>query len=273
MIYQTFIHLPGVDSRWERRFWEVGVHDWWDFLVLPRLWGLSSKTLSFLKDEIRRHLDHFDDFSYLADLLPAKHHWRLFHPFASRALYLDIETNGLAKERGKVTVIGIFDGQSYQAFVAGHNLQEGLERLAQADFVITFGGSFFDFPFLCYQYPWLARPKVHLDLCPLLRRVGLKGGLKKIEKQLGLSRPEEVDGLDGYQAVKLWRRYQRGDDQALERLILYNQEDVLNLPYLAKIAYRLLKELVLTGQNRTLTVSSEGTFPLRGDHEDQSARF
>ncbi len=265
MIYRTFLLLPGVDQKAERHLWRTGVEDWWDFLAAEDLPGMSSRRLSRLQEELRTFFAFYDDLFFLASRLERKHHWRLFKPFGEKALFLDIETDGLRKDQSQVTVLGVHDGQRYRAFVAGKDLKEGLEFIASRPFWVTFGGSFFDWPFLRTKFPWLPEPVVHLDLCLLLRRLGLKGGLKRIEKQLGLSRPEEVDGLDGYEAVRLWRLYQRGDEKALSKLILYNQKDVENLLFLASFAYQGLWNLALTGERPALTVSSEA-WDRRGDH-------
>ena len=58
--------------------------------------------------------------------------------------------------------------------------------------------------------------------------MGLRGGLKKIEKMLGIVR--ETEGLNGYDAVKLWKKWvEKKDKSALKKLIIYNKEDVVNL--------------------------------------------
>jgi hypothetical protein len=48
--------------------------------------------------------------------------------------------------------------------------------------------------------------------------------------------------------VRLWRTWRQGHSQALERLIAYNREDVLNLQFLAEVAYKGLTHLALTGK-------------------------
>ena len=48
--------------------------------------------------------------------------------------------------------------------------------------------------------------------------------------------PEDVDG---FMAVLLWREYRRGNRAALDTLIRYNLEDVVNLRYLADQVYNL----------------------------------
>ena len=45
--------------------------------------------------------------------------------------------------------------------------------------------------------------------------------------------------MDGYMAVILWERYQRGDRTALDLLLKYNREDVINLEVLMDRAYEL----------------------------------
>jgi uncharacterized protein YprB with RNaseH-like and TPR domain len=54
--------------------------------------------------------------------------------------------------------------------------------------LVTFNGLNFDVPMLYRNFPKLMLDQLHLDLCPTLRRVGLRGGLKRIEQQLGLLR-------------------------------------------------------------------------------------
>jgi hypothetical protein len=78
-----------------------------------------------------------------------------------------------------------------------------------------------------------------------------EGGLKKIEKDLGITRSNEIDGVDGFEAVRLWRKYQRGDKKALKTLISYNNADIINLEPLMERAYEKLKEIALeTGKNQ-----------------------
>ncbi|HZE21251.1 MAG TPA: ribonuclease H-like domain-containing protein, partial [Desulfobaccales bacterium] len=84
----------------------------------------------------------------------------------------------------------------------------------------------------------------------LLARLGFKGGLKKIEPRFGIRRPDEVHGMDGYMAVLLWERYQRGDRGALERLLTYNREDVVNLETLMEAAFQMSREQLWPGPAR-----------------------
>ncbi|MGC8716337.1 MAG: ribonuclease H-like domain-containing protein, partial [Thermoplasmata archaeon] len=80
------------------------------------------------------------------------------------------------------------------------------------------------------------------DLCFLGHRIGFKGGLKLIEKQVGIERENEISGLTGYDAVKLWNRYKSGDINSLITLIRYNRSDVLNLLKLIDIEIKMMKD-------------------------------
>jgi uncharacterized protein YprB with RNaseH-like and TPR domain len=86
---------------------------------------------------------------------------------------------------------------------------------------------------------------LHLDLRFILARLGYRGGLKRIESLFGITRAPEVAGFDGFDAVLLWERFQRGDLTALELLLKYNQEDVLNLEVLMEQAFELGKNELL----------------------------
>ncbi len=72
----------------------------------------------------------------------------------------------------------------------------------------------------------------HIDLRHLLSSLGLKGGLKSCERQLGLTRPG-LEEVDGFVAVLLWHDFRRRNDlQALETLLAYNVQDTVNLEWL-----------------------------------------
>lgn len=61
----------------------------------------------------------------------------------------------------------------------------------------------------------------------------LKGGLKIVEKRLGIKR--KIQDVDGYVAVQLWWDYiNNNDERALRVLFDYNKEDVVNLKVLRR---------------------------------------
>jgi len=210
MLKRTFIHLPGVGPRRETQLWRQGLATWEDFLGARRVRGLSRERLGRLKGELKRSLAHLKDAAYFAGRLQAGEHWRLFSHFRPKTAYLDIETTGSVWPNLAVTVVGLYDGENLRQFVQGYNLEKFPPQVREFDLLVTFNGAQFDLPVLRACFPRLCLPPAHVDLRFFLARLGFTGGLKKIEPRFGIHRPEEVDGLDGYAAVLLWERYQRG---------------------------------------------------------------
>lgn len=148
--------------------------------------------------------------------------------------YLDIETTGLTPSGCEITVIGIHlwnsdDSRFIQ--LIGRDITERsiLEALQGVSILYTYNGSRFDLPFIYSRLGVnLAKVFTHIDLMYHCWRKNLYGGLKSVEKQLGIER--DLEGIDGYEAVKLWWRYVDNFDlDALNTLLQYNKEDVLNL--------------------------------------------
>ncbi len=181
------------------------------------------------------------DYRYFAQTLPSREHWRAAPHFTERMGFLDIETNG-GLGADDITVIGVYDGDESRIYVKGRDLDRFAEDASRFAVWVTFFGGGFDIPLLRRRFPRLPFDQLHIDLCPTLRRLGFKGGLKHIENTLGIQRPPEVEGLGGWDAVRLWRQYRRhGDKDALRLLLAYNREDIENLSLLLAFAYGRLK--------------------------------
>ena len=156
-------------------------------------------------------------------------------------LYLDIETTGLSKEKNKVTVVGAYDGEKVYQLVRGKNLSQSnlKELLDLEEKIVTYNGKRFDIPFLEQNYEIEVNGN-HKDLMYLGWKCGLKGGLKKIEKKIGIGRDSGVCG--GSEAVRLWKKYRKeGEKEALQSLLMYNKEDVVNLVEVEKAIERRLE--------------------------------
>lgn len=151
---------------------------------------------------------------------------------ASRVLFLDVETTGLSRYYDELTLVGWLSDGIYRVYVTGDDPQPLLCALRAASALVTFNGTLFDLAFLKKSFPGLSFPKVHADLRFLARRVGLTGGQKAIEAELGIHVRSGVEDLDGAQAVLLWHRYLRGDVQSLRRLIDYNRCDVVAMRHI-----------------------------------------
>src|SRR5208283_513619 len=181
--------------------------------------------------------------------LPTRETWRLYTEFAHRACFLDIETTGLSADYDKVTTIGSLGGGKLALFVQGVNLDQFPAYIAQFPLLVTFNGSQFDVPFLRAHFPQARLDHAHIDLRFVFHRLGYRGGLKEVERNLGLHRDQAIQGVDGFEAVRLWHRWRRGDRAALMKLAFYNLTDVVNLVELVQIAVRLKYErLSLPGE-------------------------
>ena len=229
MLRRSFIHVPGVGERRERRLWESGYEDWEAFLRdhPPGAW----------RDLIADWLEP----ERAARGLPRREAWRLAGEFPGRTAYLDIETEGLG-EGDAVTCVGIYDGVEVEAYVGGRNISQLPRALRRFDLLVTYNGASFDLPVLQRTFREIDfRRFHHIDLRYPLHRLGVKGGLKGAERQLGISRSASVEGVDGFIAVALWRSHQNGHPGALDTLVRYCLEDVVGLqPLLAKTYNRLV---------------------------------
>ncbi len=237
MLTSSFVFLKGIGAATERRFWNEGITDWECFLDRSSIRGLSQDRKALYDEEVRAACSAVDAGNprFFAARFKARDHWRLFDVFGQRALYLDIETTGMSAPYGDVTLVGLYGHGRMTSLVLGETLtEERLEaELSQADLLVTFFGTVFDLPYLRAKFPRLTWSLPHFDLCFAARRLGLQGGLKRIEHLLGLERDLDLRGLDGWDAVHLWSRWQRGDDDARNRLERYNAADTMNLEPIA----------------------------------------
>jgi uncharacterized protein len=226
MLQQTFLHVPGVGEKTEQGLWQRGIRCWQDALASSA--ALPARLRADVQACVAASLEQYaaGGWRYFDEQLPAHAKWRAAPDLVGRIQYVDIETNGYDNE---ITVIGIYDGNGFRAFVAGENLEDALPALEEAAMVVTFNGARFDMPLIRQRFPYHLFNHVHLDVMWPLKRLGYRGGLKRIERQLGLARSEATETMDGWDAVLMWREYQRGSSEALQRLLQYNEEDVRNL--------------------------------------------
>jgi len=199
----------------------------------------------FVHEELADSLTHRHDIRFFEERLSSSEIWRLYEAFHAKAVFLDIETSGGYQGVDEITMIGIYDGQRAQTFVNGMNLYDFEKAIAAFDLLVTYNGSSFDVPFIRRSFPGITLPPAHIDLRPLLGRLGHKGGLKGIEKQFGLVRDPSLSHMDGYDAVKLWCSYQSGDAAALDLLRRYNRADAVNLKPLMEMASEKMKAVLL----------------------------
>jgi hypothetical protein len=247
MIQNSFCILDGIGEKKERRLWQEGILTWDDFLDAEKLLTFSDErkrlfdgSLFLFQKELGAR-----NAGYFSQAVKRREQWRLFEMFKNDAVCLDIETSGLQPHSGGyVTVVGLYNGDDYKYFVHGRNLTTDIlnKELSKYKCLITFYGAAFDIPFLQRTFRGIEFPMPHFDLCFAAKRLKIQGGLKKIEHDFGIERDESVQGLDGYDAVKLWEQARIGSSQALDRLIQYNREDTVNLMQIAPVLYERLKQ-------------------------------
>ncbi|SRR5258706_3354901 len=145
--------------------------------------------------------------------------------------FLDIETSW----EKTITIIGIYRSgeETIQLIAPEINRALLLQSLEGVEKIYTYNGTGFDLPVI---ERWLgvklAGLAPHRDLMYDCWKRKLKGGLKGVERTLGIHR--DTEGVDGLQAMKLWAAYEQGDQEALELLLRYNKEDCVNLEILAQ---------------------------------------
>ena len=212
MLRHTFLHLPGIGSQRERALWERGILDWDRFLAAAESGVLPDRIHQQAVSILRRCKTAVAtaEVDFFRGLLPQREMWRLYPEFAQRALFLDIETTGLSPWGNEVTVIGGLGGGRLALFVRGVNLHEFPAYVRQFPLLVSFNGSQFDVPFLRANFPEARLDQAHIDLRFVLSSLGYRGGLKAVERNLGLRRDRSIRDVDGFEAVRLWRRHQRG---------------------------------------------------------------
>lgn len=236
-IENSFIPVQGVGEATEHRLWANGVTHWDEFEGDVVGETIARRIETFI-DEGQSHLSR-GNMAFFADAFPNSSHWRLYENVKNEACFLDIETTGLDSARNDVTTVSVHRGGDTKTFVNGDDLTAARlqAEFDDASLLVTFNGKRFDVPFLetCYDVD-VSMP--HVDLMYPCKKIGLDGGLKQVEKDLGIDR--DKPDLSGRDAVRLWHQYERGDEEALETLIEYNRDDTANLePLMETVSTRL----------------------------------
>ena len=140
--------------------------------------------------------------------------------------YLDIETSYY----GEITIVGIYrhPHDLVQIVFPEINADAVMEALAGTEELLTYWGHRFDLPVIKGTLGIDLRKSFEsTDLADLCHRHDLYGGLKSVERELGIGRVTE--GVTGQDAMRLWHEWTLGSGASLKRLLKYNEEDVVNL--------------------------------------------
>jgi len=248
-IENSFIPVEGVGETTERRLWRSGVTTWEAFDPAVDVGGVGGTTADRIESFIAEALTRLDDgdAAYFDRAFPSGERWRLYENFRSETCFFDIETTGLDEHRDQVTTVSFHRDGETTTLVAGEDLtaEAVAAQFRDASLLATFNGARFDVPFLETALD-IEIDTPHLDLMYPAKRIGLSGGLKPIEKQLGIER--DRPDISGRDAVRLWREYERGDEDALDTLVSYNREDAVNLRTLADVVCESLHESVFVAE-------------------------
>ena len=242
MLKNSFQHIPGIGEKTERQLWESGIIDWKSFSQTAHT-KLSPKKHESMTDYIKASKKNLQNSNpgFFTELLPAAQHWRIFSTFRNSTAYIDIETTGLDSWDSDITTIALYDGKSIKYYINGQNLDDFIDDIQKYSIIVTYNGKIFDVPFI-QNYFGIKLNHAHIDLRFVLKSLGYSGGLKKCEKAMGIDRGD-LSGVDGYFAVLLWHDYkQNQNEKALETLLAYNIEDVINLEILMVMAYNMKVE-------------------------------
>ena len=262
VLERSFVVIDRVGELTERRIWEQGITHWDEFLDRTAVgpFGRARKdeadhALGLAKEALAKR-----DTDALAAMLGARHLWRLYPSFIDEAAFVDIETTGLSR-MSAITVVGVLLGGRFRTLVRFRDLDRRTlgAALEGARMLVTYNGAGFDLPMLRLHHPLGALELPNLDLRFAARRVGLRGGLKRVERELGLARDREFAMMTGNDAVRLWHLWERkGNARALELLLRYNEADVVNMRTVAReVCARLERALAPPGDAGAMFINRQ----------------
>lgn len=242
MIRNSFVFLERINKKKEASFWRQEINSWNDFLQAGKIKGISKEKKFYYDRKIKQARQALlnEDSVYFSEILPQKETWRLYGYFKEQCCFLDLEIDSY----GKIILLGIADEFNTKIFIRNVNLEKYLieKELKNYKLMITFNGSCFDLPKLRKQLK-LEINVPHIDLKPICINLGLKGGLKEVEKQLNIRRPQNLRG----NPVDLWKAFHAsGDNEWLDLLIDYNKEDVENLRGIMGWVYNKMRSKLLS---------------------------
>lgn len=263
----SFIFAKGLSEELERALWAKGIISWDVLRQYPdeavAILG-DSRTRKLVEQvaEAQAALTRGDAAWFKANW-PERESWRLWKGFADldRIAFVDIETTGLTPGYDQITVIGLADGSKATAYVAGRPQpgDEPLERFREAIktylLMVTFNGTSFDLPFIekSFREANFKFALPHLDVMLPARSIGLQGGLKDMEKQVGIVRPADIKDMRGVEAIQLWGQWKNaGDLAAYRRLTTYCKADCTNLREFTELVYAKRWNAVYTPHARVV---------------------
>ncbi len=242
MIDKTFVHCSGIGPKTELRLKGMGLKSWSDCFNAPETVPFAGpkRELFFQQLEASQIALRENNIEYLVKNLPTKEHWRILATYFDQATFFDIETTGLSSYDSIITVIVAYQRGKLHTFLFQENLDDFLNLIEKSELLVAFNGNSFDIPFVekAFNIPEIGCP--FIDLRWICYHMDYQGGLKSIERELDIKRPQQIESVDGFEAVSLFLDWQNGDLQAKERLVKYCQADVLST---FLVAHHILNEI------------------------------
>lgn len=184
----------------------------------------------------------------------------VLHYNMSNIAYFDIETTGFDKEKDSIILISLGYYVKDSIFTVKQYFGENLEDeknilesffkdLKKFKVWCSYNGKAFDEPFIRYRMDkykiYINLPEEHVDLYrmikPYKQQLNLERcNLKSVEKYAGIVRK---DTIDGGMCVELYKKYlENKDEEFIKKIMLHNFEDVLNLPSIFQIVWKIENE-------------------------------
>lgn len=235
MIRQAFQHFRGIGTGRLRQLQESGIRDWDELAAVAHKLPLGDGGRARLREEIEQcdRAIAERNLRYLVGAFVGSDQWRILGHFFPAASYFDIETSGLDID-SHVTVISCYHRDRIYNFVHGENMDGFLDLLEEVELLVSFNGASFDVPQILRLYHIPDLPCAHIDLRWLSYHASMPGGLKSIEKRMGINRPHDLMGVDGEEAVWLWQLWEdQGMENARDRLLRYCSADSVSLKLLS----------------------------------------
>lgn len=175
----------------------------------------------------------------------------------SSLIFFDIETTGFNKKKDVIILITYGNFVDNKTFLLRQYFCEDLSEereillsfkrdLTGRNVFCSYNGVSFDEPFIINRLlRYNIMPvdiKEHIDLYAMIRPyykvLGMdRCNLKTVEKFLGINRKDKIDG--GI-SVELYENYlESGNSELKEIIMLHNYEDVLYLPQIFKLIYKI----------------------------------
>ncbi|MFA6816242.1 MAG: ribonuclease H-like domain-containing protein [Lentisphaeria bacterium] len=243
-IYGAFLHFSHIGRKRRGFLLKAGIDSWQELpeCCPEELCGFQTLWNELWQEAVRyRQQIARGDWACIASAICSSERWRLLADCWKKVVYLDIETSGVDAS-SEVTTISCWDGKNLRLFLQGENLDDFLDYAETVSVFATFNGASFDMPKLCrcFHVPELFRG-IHVDLRWVFYHAGWTGGLKSIEKQLGIQRPDDLQETDGLEAIDLWEEWRETKNvSARQKLLRYCAADTITL---RQAAAKLLSKL------------------------------